>query len=78
MEAGILLEWVKQPGDRLAKGDVIAVVETQKGAIEIECFDEGVLSDLVAEPGAEVAVGDGQRQQCLEALALYGLDEDHG
>ncbi len=36
MEAGTLIEWVLQPGQTFAKGDVIAVVETQKGAIEVE------------------------------------------
>ena len=36
MEAGTLIEWLVKPGDRVARGDVVAVVETQKGAIEIE------------------------------------------
>ncbi len=58
MEGGTLVEWLKSPGDTIHRGDIIAVVETVKGAIEIECFDEGVLSDLVASPGAEVAVGE--------------------
>ena len=58
MEGGTLVEWLKSPGDTIHRGDIIAVVETVKGAIEIECFDEGVLSDLVAKPGAEVAVGE--------------------
>ncbi|MEY9626330.1 biotin/lipoyl-containing protein [Sinorhizobium fredii] len=42
MEAGTLVEWFKQPGDRVQRGDVIALVETQKGAIEIEVFNEGL------------------------------------
>src|ERR1019366_3040348 len=36
MEAGTLVEWLVKPGDRVKHGDIIAVVETQKGAIEIE------------------------------------------
>ena len=57
MEAGTLVEWLKKPGDRVKKGDVIAVVETQKGAIEIEIFDEGVVSEIVAPVGTKVLVG---------------------
>ncbi|TNF58413.1 MAG: biotin/lipoyl-binding protein, partial [Rhodobacteraceae bacterium] len=38
MEAGTLVEWLVAPGDHVTRGDVIAVVETQKGAIEIEIF----------------------------------------
>jgi Biotin-requiring enzyme len=34
-EAGTLVEWLKRPGDRVRRGDVVAVVETQKGAIEV-------------------------------------------
>ena len=36
MEAGTLVEWLKKPGDAVARGDIIAVVDTEKGAIEIE------------------------------------------
>lgn len=57
MEAGILVEWLVKPGDRVKKGDVIAVVETQKGAIEVEIFDEGIVSEIVAPVGTRVAVG---------------------
>jgi len=57
MEAGTLVEWLKQPGDALKRGDIIAVVETQKGAIEIEVFQAGVLERLVAKPGEKLPVG---------------------
>ena len=57
MEAGTLVEWMIKPGDRVKKGDVVAVVETQKGAIEVEIFDEGVVSEIVAPTGAKVPVG---------------------
>ena len=36
MEAGTLVEWLVKPGDQVKRGDIVAVVETQKGAIEIE------------------------------------------
>ena len=51
------MEWLKKPGDRVVRGDVIAVVETHKGAIEIEVFQTGTLETLIAEPGQKLAVG---------------------
>src|SRR5271165_674100 len=57
MEAGTLVEWLVKPGDHVRKGDVIAVVETQKGAIEVEIFDEGIVSEIVAPIGTRVPVG---------------------
>ena len=41
MEAGTLVEWLIKPGDRVKRGDVVAVVETQKGAIEVEMLRGG-------------------------------------
>jgi len=57
METGTLVEWLVSVGDTVQRGDVVAVIETQKGAIEIECFQEGTLHALLAEPGEELPVG---------------------
>jgi pyruvate dehydrogenase E2 component (dihydrolipoamide acetyltransferase) len=57
MEAGTLVEWLVKPGDAVKRGDIVAVVETQKGAIEIEIFEPGVVDRLLVEPGTEVPVG---------------------
>ena len=57
MEAGTLVEWLVKPGAPVKQGDIIAVVETQKGAIEIEVFEEGTLERLLVETGATVPVG---------------------
>ncbi len=57
MDAGKLVEWLVEPGDTVARGDIVAVVETQKGAIEIECFEAGVVQNLLAELGTELPVG---------------------
>lgn len=57
MEAGTLVEWHVKLGDRVKSGDVIAVVETQKGAIEVEVFVEGVVSNILVPVGARVPVG---------------------
>ena len=58
MDWGIVIEWLKQPGDALKRGDIVAVVETQKGAIEIEVFQDGVLDAIKVEPGRKVPVGE--------------------
>ena len=57
MEAGTLTEWLIKPGDAGSRGDIIAVVETQKGAIEIEVFQNGTVGSLLIEPGTTVPVG---------------------
>ena len=57
MESGTVTEWLVKPGSTVKKGDVIAVVETHKGAIEVECFEEGTVSELCVEEGEEVPVG---------------------
>jgi pyruvate dehydrogenase E2 component (dihydrolipoamide acetyltransferase) len=57
MEAGTLVEWLVKPGERVKRGDIIAVVETQKGAIEVEIFDEGIVSEIVVPVGTKVPVG---------------------
>lgn len=57
MEAGTLVEWLKSPGETVARGDIIAAVETQKGAIEIEVFEDGVLGEYLVELGKKVPVG---------------------
>lgn len=57
MEAGTLVEWLKKPGDSVSRGDIIAVVETQKGAIEVEVFQDGQVDKLLVEEGTKVPVG---------------------
>lgn len=57
MEAGKLVEWMVKPGDTVKRGDIIAVVETQKGAIEIEVFEDGVVDALLADLGSTLPVG---------------------
>jgi pyruvate dehydrogenase E2 component (dihydrolipoamide acetyltransferase) len=57
MEAGTLVEWEKHPGDVVKRGDIVAVVETDKGAIEVEIFVDGVMGKQLVEIGAKVPVG---------------------
>ncbi len=57
MEAGTLVEWLKHPGDGVTRGDIIAVVDTAKGAIEIEVFEDGTIESVHVKPGEKVPVG---------------------
>ncbi len=57
MEFGTLLEWLVKPGDVVHRGDPVAVVDTDKAAIEVESFHDGVVGDLLVEPGTRLPVG---------------------
>jgi pyruvate dehydrogenase E2 component (dihydrolipoamide acetyltransferase) len=57
MDAGTILEWHVAPGARVKRGDVVAVVETDKGAIDVEIFEDGIVREIVVPPGEKVAVG---------------------
>lgn len=57
MEAGTLVEWLVKPGDAVKRGDIVAVVETQKGAIDVEIFEDGVIAEIRVPVGEEVPVG---------------------
>ncbi|MEU2429369.1 2-oxo acid dehydrogenase subunit E2 [Streptomyces sp. NPDC007861] len=57
MDEGTLQEWLVQPGDPVRKGDPVAVVETAKSTIEVECFESGTMGRLLVEPGTAVPVG---------------------
>ncbi|MFF5313300.1 2-oxo acid dehydrogenase subunit E2 [Streptomyces massasporeus] len=57
MDEGMLLEWLVEPGDLVHKGDPVAVVETAKSTIEVECFETGTMTELLVEPGTTVPVG---------------------
>lgn len=58
MTVGTLVRWLKNEGDAVANGDMIAEVETDKATMEVECFDDGVLIKQYCGEGAEVTVGD--------------------
>lgn len=57
MTQGTLVEWKKKVGDRVMKGEILAEVDTEKAAIEIESFHTGVIEQLLAKPGETVPVG---------------------
>ena len=57
MDEGTLLEWRVKPGDAVKKGQVIAVVDTAKAAVDIECWQDGTIGELLAEVGQKMPVG---------------------
>jgi len=57
MTAGRLVTWYKQPGETVQRGDIIAEVDTDKGAIDVEVFVSGVVERILVQPGEKVPVG---------------------
>ena len=57
MDEGTLLEWKVKAGDIVKKGQVVAVVDTSKAAIDIESWQEGTVDELIVEPGEKIPVG---------------------
>jgi pyruvate dehydrogenase E1 component beta subunit len=53
MEEGTLSKWLKQEGDTVKSGDVIAEIETDKATMEVEAVDEGVIGKLLVPAGTE-------------------------
>ena len=58
MVEGTLVKWVKTKGDKVEVGDILAEVETDKATMEMEAFDEGILSELYVTEGGMIKVGD--------------------
>ncbi len=69
MEDGTLTEWLVEPGQNVARGQVICVVETQKGAVDVEIWQAGTLAKLIASPGQKIPVG-----QLMALVATDGED----
>ncbi|MGE0432658.1 MAG: dihydrolipoamide acetyltransferase family protein [Planctomycetota bacterium] len=57
MEEGTLVEWLAKPGDEVHHGDVIARVETAKGVVDVDCFENGTFHRALVEEDATVPVG---------------------
>ncbi len=57
MTEGSVSEWLKKPGDAVAKGEMLFVVSTDKADMEVESLDEGTLTQIMLQPGKVVPVG---------------------
>lgn len=58
MTVGTLVKWLKKEGDKVASGDMLAEVETDKATMELESFFDGTLLKIFVEGGAQVAIGE--------------------
>jgi len=57
METGKIIKWLKKEGDRIAGGDILAEVETDKADVEMEAFGAGVLRKILVPAGESAAIG---------------------
>ncbi len=57
METGKILTWIKQEGEKVEAGEVIAEVETDKATMELECFENGTLLKILAQPDMSIPIG---------------------
>jgi pyruvate dehydrogenase E2 component (dihydrolipoamide acetyltransferase) len=57
MDEGKLIEWKVKPGDAVKRGQVVAVVDTSKAAVDVEIWEDGVVSELITQPGETIPVG---------------------
>ncbi len=57
MEAGTVIEWRVKPGDEVHRGDIVAVVDTDKADIDVEIFESGVIDELLVPIGERVPIG---------------------
>ncbi len=64
MEEGVLSRWLKQEGDEVHRGDILAEIETDKATMELECYDDGILERLLVTEGTTVPIG--------ESIAVIG------
>jgi pyruvate dehydrogenase E2 component (dihydrolipoamide acetyltransferase) len=57
MEEGTIASWLKKPGDQVARGEVIAQIETDKATMDLTAFEAGTLQEILAPEGSTVQIG---------------------
>lgn len=57
MTEGTLVKWLKKEGDKIASGDVLAEIETDKATMEMAAFDEGILGKIYVAAGSKAPLG---------------------
>jgi len=68
MEEGLVVKWLKREGDRVASGDALAEIETDKAVLELEATTGGVLHKILAQEDSKVPVG--------QLLAVIGAEDE--
>jgi pyruvate dehydrogenase E2 component (dihydrolipoamide acetyltransferase) len=64
MQEGTIVRWLKQPGETIKKGDILAEIETDKATMELEAYDTGILENILVQAGETVPIG--------QAVAVIG------
>lgn len=75
MNEGTLLEWQVKPGDVVEKGATLAIIETSKGAIDMESYHSGTISELLAEPGTKLPVGSIMGHMTADSSTVFKTNE---
>ncbi|KAK1866612.1 hypothetical protein I4F81_009128 [Pyropia yezoensis] len=79
MTEGVIVEWLKKPGDFVEAGDMVMVVQSDKADMDVESFETGYLASVLVEEGGTAAVGAtvallAEKEEDLEAVRECGLD----
>ncbi|HZT98291.1 MAG TPA: dihydrolipoamide acetyltransferase family protein [Ktedonobacteraceae bacterium] len=64
MEEGTIARWLKKPGDKVSKGDILGEIETDKATMDLEAYESGVLEQILVQEGETVPIG--------QAIAVVG------
>ncbi len=77
MKEGVLVRWIKNEGEEVSKGEVLAEIETDKATVEVESSFSGILSNQLVETDAIVPIGDpiaviGQKDEKIDLETLLG------
>jgi pyruvate dehydrogenase E2 component (dihydrolipoamide acetyltransferase) len=57
MDRGKVAQWLVHPGDTVRRGDIVAVIDTDKADVDVEVFEDGTVEELLVPEGTEVLVG---------------------
>lgn len=58
MTEGKIVEWLKQPGEKVARGESVLVVESDKADMDVESFQDGYLAAVLMPAGSTAPVGE--------------------
>ena len=58
MDSGTIARWLKQEGDEVKRGDIIAEIETDKANMELESYSSGILARIIVNEGQSVGLGE--------------------
>jgi len=57
MQEGTIARWLKKPGDKINKGDILGEIETDKATMDLEAYDAGTLEQILVQEGETVPIG---------------------